>query len=191
MISARRALLSAFAAVLAVAATTAHAAESAAAARSQLSAELPAGVSLAKASIDQTAGAVRAAVAKDTADATELLRVAIMSKEPKQGRGKLACADVAKLTRSAIASDSAAASQLVDTAASLHPECADDLNALLGTNTGDLSSGAGLNGPAEEYGFGVGFGPGFPGSPGFVGSTPSGAFALPPAPNPVTSVVNG
>ena len=43
----------------------------------------------------------------------------------------------------------------------------------------------------EASGFGVGFGPGFPGSPGFTGSTPSGAIALPPAANPVTAVQNG
>ena len=43
----------------------------------------------------------------------------------------------------------------------------------------------------ETAGFGVGFGPGFPGSPGFTGSSPSGAIALPPETNPVTSVQNG
>ena len=191
MISARRTLLGAAVVLLTAAASSAQAAESAAAIRSQLASELPAGVSLAKASIDQTAGAVRGAVAKDKTDATEILRVAIISKEPKQGRGKLACADVAKLTRAAIASDSGDASQLVDTAASLHPECADELNSLLGTAASVSDNTPGLFGPSEEYGFGIGFGPGFPGSPGFVGSPPSGAIALPPAPNPVTSVVNG
>ena len=43
----------------------------------------------------------------------------------------------------------------------------------------------------EASGFGVGFGPGFPGSPGFTGSTPSGAIALPPEASPVTNVQNG
>ena len=43
----------------------------------------------------------------------------------------------------------------------------------------------------EATGFGVGFGPGFPGSPGFTGSSPSGAIALPPEVNPVTNVQNG
>ena len=48
----------------------------------------------------------------------------------------------------------------------------------------------------EDIGFGAGSGPGFPGAPGFVGSAPSGGFALPPAalpfPSPaaVTAVVN-
>ena len=52
--------------------------------------------------------------------------------------------------------------------------------------------GAGLGDP----GFGVGFGPGFPGAPGFVGSAPTGGFALPPVAlptpgsAPVTAVVN-
>ena len=193
MITVRRALLGAIAALLAVSASNAQAAPaSMAATRSKLSSELPAGVSLARASIDQTAGAVKAAVGKDQTDATEILRVAIMSKEPKQGEGKLACRDVAKLTRAAIASDSAAASQLVDTASSLHPECADELNSLLGgANTGNDSAGAGLFAPADDYGFGVGFGPGFPGAPGFVGSAPSGGFALPPANNPTTPTTNG
>lgn len=39
-------------------------------------------------------------------------------------------------------------------------------------------------------GFGGGFGSGFPGSPGFIGSAPSGGVAL-PQPVQVTSVVNG
>ncbi len=50
---------------------------------------------------------------------------------------------------------------------------------------------------AEEIGgLANGVGPGFPGSPGFVGSPPSGAVALPavalpaPSPTPVTSVTN-
>ena len=49
----------------------------------------------------------------------------------------------------------------------------------------------GFDTPGDLYGgFGVGFGPGFPGSPGFTGSTPSGAIALPPSPTAVTNVVN-
>ena len=190
MTSARRALLSAIAAVLAVSATSAYAASiSMAAARSKLSSELPAGVSLAKASVDQTAGAVRSAVSKDTSDATDLLRAAIMAKEPKQGHGRLSCPDVDKLTRAAIASDALDASKLVDTASSLHPECADDLATLVNAGSGDATTGAGLFAPADTYGFGVGFGPGFPGAPGFVGSAPSGGFALPPAtPAPATPV---
>lgn len=193
MITVRHALLGAIAALLAVSASTGQAAPaSMAATRSRLSSELPAGVTLAKASIDQTAGAVKSAVAKDTDDATEILRVAIMSKEPKQGQGKLPCKDVAKLTRAAIASDNAAASQLIDTAASLHPECSGELNDLLGANNGAAdANGAGLFAPADAYGFGVGFGPGFPGAPGFVGSAPSGGFALPPAsPAPATPTTN-
>ena len=43
----------------------------------------------------------------------------------------------------------------------------------------------------EVSGFGVGFGPGFPGSPGFTGSPPSGAISLPPPATPVTEVRNG
>ena len=79
----------------------------------------------------------------------------------------------------------------MDTASSLHPECADELNKLV-NNTGSEVNGAGLYAPADDYGFGVGFGPGFPGAPGFVGSAPSGGFALPPATPPqTTNTTNG
>ncbi len=182
----RRALLCAIAAVLAVAAPTVHAASDTAAARNMLNRELGPSLTLAKASIDQTAGAVKSAVAQNIGMATSILEAAIMAKEPKQGHGRLPCKDIEKLTRAAIASDSGDASKLLEMASSLAPECADTLNALL-TNpeTGDA---AGLYGPAEDFGFGIGFGPGFPGSPGFVGSAPSGAIALPPVSNPITNV---
>ena len=75
-------------------------------------------------------------------------------------------------------------------ALSLHPECADSLNALLATTNGNAPSG--FDTPQDLYGgFGVGFGPGFPGSPGFTGSPPSGAISLPPATVVTTSVTNG
>ena len=55
----------------------------------------------------------------------------------------------------------------------------------------DSNAPEGFDPGAEANGFGVGFGPGFPGSPGFTGSPPSGAISLPPASNPVTNVQNG
>ena len=59
---------------------------------------------------------------------------------------------------------------------------------------GDLTDrdirGLGLLGDGTGYnGFGSGFGASFPGSPGFIGSTPDGTLALPPT--PVTAAVNG
>ena len=74
------------------------------------------------------------------------------------------------------------------------PSSANDPASRAMHDPGDLSerdiNGLGLN--DNSYGFGTGFGsgsdPGFPGSPGFVGSTPSGGIALPPT--PVTAVVN-
>ena len=76
-------------------------------------------------------------------------------------------------------------------ALSLHPECSDTLNALLTTEVTNNNAPNGFDTPGDLYGgFGVGFGPGFPGSPGFTGSPPSGAIALPPVSNPTTNVVN-
>ena len=72
----------------------------------------------------------------------------------------------------------------------MQPGCADSLNALVANPTSTSNAPSGFDTPQDLYGgFGVGFGPGFPGSPGFTGSTPSGAIALPSG--DVTSVVNG
>ena len=194
-ISASRGLSWAFAALLAVATTPmTHAASDSAAARNKLSAELPAGVSLATASVDQTAGAVRASVAKDPEMSGSILTSAILAKTPKQGRGQLSCPSLTKLTRAAIASDMKQASMLVEQASSMRPDCADSLNNLLvaGANTRATTDVPGLFDVAEDFAFGAGFGPGFPGAPGFVGSPPSGSVALPAAsPTPVTSAMNG
>lgn len=192
MTSASRGLTWAFAALLAVAATpTIHAASDSAAARSKLNSELPAGVTLARASCDQTAGAIKEAVAKDTGMAGSILASGIMARTPKQGHGELSCECLMKLTRAAIASDQQQASMLVQMASSMRPDCADALNNLLAGGA-DTTDTPGLFNAADIYAFGVGFGPGFPGSPGFVGSPPSGSVALPPpAGTPVTNMTNG
>ena len=173
----------AFAACLALGALpdpAAHAATDAANAAA-LSTNLPSNVTLAKASVDQVAGALHEAVKQHHDDAVDLLKIAILAKTPKQGHGELACADLKKLVRAAISAATDKASQCVDMAASLHPECADGMQDTL----------TGMLGGDEAGGFGNGFGPGFPGSPGFVGSPPSGGVALPsPAATPVTSVTN-
>ncbi len=190
-----RGLTWAFAALLAVATTpTSHAASESAAARSTLSSELPAGVTLARASVDQTAAAVRSSVAKDPGMGVSILTTAIMAKTPKQGQGELSCENLAKLTRAAVASDMQQASILVERASSMRPDCADSLNNLLyaGANDHGTTGVPGLFATADDFAFGVGFGPGFPGSPGFVGSPPSGSVALPaPSATPVTSTTNG
>lgn len=147
-----------------------------------LGTNLPRNVTLAKASVDLVAGALHEAVKQHHDDAVDLLKIAVLAKTPKQGQGELSCDDLRKLVRAAASAAPDKTSQLVDMAASLHPDCADSLQEWL----------AGGLGADEGGGFGSGFGPGFPGSPGFVGSPPSGAVALPAAsPTPVTSATNG
>ena len=151
-----------------------------------LGTNLPPKVTLAKASIDQVVRALHEAVKQHHDDAVDLLKIAILAKTPKQGHGELSCEDLRKLVEAAASAATDKISQLVEMAASLHPDCADSLQNLL---AGAL--GADAPGGLDDGGIGNGFGPGFPGSPGFVGSPPSGSVALPPpATTPVTSVTN-
>ena len=150
-------------------------------------------LTLRQASIAQTVKALHEAVLQHHDDALDLLRIAILAKTPKQGDGELSCEDLRRLVQAACTAAVDKTSQLVDLANSLHPDCADSLQDLLGAS-GDGLGANGNGGPGDGGigdGFGVGFGPGFPGAPGFVGSAPSGGFALPPAsPAPVTAVAN-
>lgn len=160
-----------------------------------LKSQLPAGVTLANASIPETASALGAAVSANPSSAVGLTEVAILAKTPRKGKGKLSVASLVEIVKAAIQAAPQEASDIVQMALTLHPEAADALNALLTTpppSPSSLGGNApdGFNTPNDEYaGFGVGFGPGFPGSPGFTGSPPSGAIALPP--DFVTSVLNG
>ena len=148
-----------------------------------LGTNLPPSVTLAKASVDQVAGALHEAVKQHHDDAVDLLKIAVLAKTPKQGHGELSCADLKKLVEAAASVATDKASQLVEMAASLHPDCADSLQSL-------LAGALGADG-FDGGGVGSGFGPGFPGSPGFVGSPPSSTVALPPpAATPVTSTTN-
>lgn len=164
---------------------------------SLLKSELPAGVTLSNASISETAAALGAAVAAHPESAVSLTEVAILAKTPKKGHGTLSCRSLTKIVAAAVKAAPQKSSDTVEMALSMYPQCADALNVLLGdaANQGvprGINNNApdGYNTPSDEYGgFGVGFGPGFPGSPGFTGSTPSGAIALPP--EQVTSVLNG
>ncbi len=167
----------------------ASAAPSGSAAAKMLSAQLPSGVTLAKADCAQTAKALGSAVSQRPDLATSLSQVAVLARTPKQGQGQLSCECLTKIIGAGVAAAPAQSNEIVQMALSLHPECADSLNALLSNPT---NSPDGFNTPNDLYGgFGVGFGPGFPGSPGFTGSPPSGAIALPPVVIPVvTSELN-
>ena len=156
-----------------------------------LAAQLPAGVTLTAASVPQTASALRSAVREKPEMATSLTRTAVLARTPRQGQGELSCADLNKIVSQGVDGAPSQSNEIVQVALSLHPECADSLNALL-TSAPANNAPSGFDTPQDLYGgFGVGFGPGFPGSPGFTGSPPSGAIALPPIATPVTSVVNG
>ena len=155
-----------------------------------LSSQLPAGVTLAKASVNQTAKALGSAASQNPEMAPTLTEVAVLARTPKQGQGELSCDDLNKIVRASVNAAPAQSSRTVQMALSLHPECADSLNALLANPASNAPDG--FNTPQDLYGgFGVGFGPGFPGSPGFTGSPPSGAIALPPNIPAMTPVVGG
>ncbi len=160
-----------------------------------LKSQLPQGVTLASASISETATALSYAVTAHPNDAVGLTEVAILAKTPKRGHGRLSTSSLVRIVQAAIQAAPQEANDIVQMALTLHPEAADALNALLTNppaNPSSLGGNApdGFRNPTDDYGgFGVGFGPGFPGSPGFSGSTPSGAIALPP--DQVTSVLNG
>ena len=182
-------LLAALTAVTLTGASSTWAASSSATTK-LLSSQLPAGVTLARASVNQTAKALGSAASQRPDMAPTLTEVAVLARTPKQGQGELSCDDLNKIVRSSVDAAPAQSSRTVQMALSLHPECSDSLNALLAAPTSNAPDG--FNTPQDLYGgFGVGFGPGFPGSPGFTGSPPSGAIALPPNIPVVTSVENG
>ena len=156
-----------------------------------LSSQLPEGVTLAYASVPQTAKALRAAASERPEMAPSLTQTAVLARTPRQGQGELSCADLNKIVSGGVNGAPSQSNEIVQMALSLHPECADSLNAFL-TSAPANNAPNGFDTPQDIYGgFGVGFGPGFPGSPGFTGSPPSGAIALPPAANPVTPNQNG
>ncbi len=130
----------------------------------------------------------------------------------------LPCACARRIFLASVAAAPRRSSEFLDLALELYPDCAPEFAGALSdfnsqnylTGTGPKGAGPnGENSPAAsalnspmgasmfdstdpgigDGGFGVGFGPGFPGSPGFTGSAPSGGIALPPA--AVTSVLNG
>lgn len=170
-------------------------------ATSLLSSELPPRVTLRNATNDQLDSAVRAAVKAHPEMAPNIVRAAILARTPRREGKELdakdgataPCPAVVGIVRSAEDADPGRASDITQVALSMCPDCADSLNSVVGNqaNNGvnDINDPGLYNTPNDFYGgFGVGFGPGFPGSPGFTGSAPSGAIALPPVVPAVTSV---
>ena len=166
-------------------------ARAASASANLISANLPAGVTLSRATVTQTATALGAAVSQSPAQAATLTRSALLAKSSK--KRKLSSDSVVELVQAALIAAPKFTNDIIQVALTLFPEYADALNALAANPEEPIRHGNGPDGfvnPTDQYGgFGVGFGPGFPGSPGFTGSTPSGAIALPPT--AVTNTLNG
>ena len=186
----------ALAAVMAVALPGIHSAQ-AATPNQQLSRQLPPGVSLSRASITETAAALHVAVADNPRSSGSLTEAALVAKSKSKGR-KLTASEVKIIVSAAFSAAPGESSDILQMSLAMYPQYADELNALaLNPDRGSPESSApvnnapdGFNTPEDLYGgFGVGFGPGFPGSPGFSGSSPSGAIALPGG--ALTADVNG
>ena len=202
----RRGLVCALAAVLAVTAPgipQLHAAARLSNA-ALLAAQLPNGETLDSAPMKDVSAAVRSAVAKRPAAASEIVRIAIQAKTPK--RRSIACGAISDLVSSGVSSAPGRAREISEMAMAIAPDCADAIAQAVrspatgttgsiantpttgaivpGSTTGEttgVDNGGSTTATPNAGDFGAGFGPGFPGSPGFSGSSPSGGFALPPS----------
>ncbi len=150
-----------------------------------LEAELaPSKVTLAKAKCEQLIAAVGTTTRAHPDNARVILwaaltrRVIVLKK--KDAVVTLPCTCARRILLASIAAAPRQSSEFLDLAAELYPDCVSEF----ADAVREYDSFENLNG-----GFGVGFGPGFPGSPGFTGSAPSSAIALPPS--VVTAVLNG
>ena len=153
-----------------------------------LSSQLPAGVTLSRASASQLAGALHTAVAKDPQRAASLTAAAINAKKKSTGMN---CSLLRSFVDSAMSAAPSKSREIIEAAMAAMPECSEAMTRLLGSlpasarGTGNAVAPAGGIGTVGEVatqdasGFGAGLGSGFPGSPGFSGSAPSGAFAFP------------
>ena len=173
---------------------------------------VPSRVTLLTAKCEQLIIAVSKTTLAHPADALSILHAALtrgVVKKKAHGEDEaetlLPCTCARRIFLASVAAAPRRASDILDLATLLYPECtpefADALNAYnsgarTGQDAGDLSGLTGFESPmgtsldgGDTGGFGVGFGPGFPGSPGFTGSGPSGGIALPPG--ALTSVQNG
>ena len=199
-----RGLVCALAAVLAVAAPGTPQLHAAARLSNAalLAAQLPAGETLESAPLKDVSAAVRSAVGKRPAAASEIVRLAIQAKARR--RRNIACGVVSDLVTAGVSSAPGRAREISEMAMAIAPDCTDAIAqavqnpstgttgtigntpttgaAVPGSTTGE-TTGVGNNGGTTATpnagDFGAGFGPGFPGSPGFSGSSPSGGFALP------------
>ena len=175
-----------------------------------LSGQLPDGETLASAPMKDVQAAVSSAVTKRPGAAGDIVRIALMAKMPKRGGAR--CGMVRGVVGAAVGAAPGEARSISEMAQSLAPGCVASIDQALrspaapviGTAGGVLTTGAAVpgstTGESTDAGttttlggdFGAGFGPGFPGSPGFSGSSPSGGFALPNTNlTPVTSSTNG
>lgn len=185
----------AFAALLVVAAPGVHSSFAAAASTPSsrlLSSKLPSGVTLTKASFAQTAEALKAAATERPDLAVSLLEAAISSRTVN-GKFQDGCNMLVKLVQNAAEGAPKKAGQLAEAADALEPDCAETLDQYLASvNLPALNADPNsVTGEVGQGAFGAGFGPGFPGSPGFIGSAPGGSIALPPVGVPVSADTNG
>ena len=173
---------------------------------------IPSRVTLLTARCEQLIIAVGKTTLAYPADTLSILHAALtrgVVKKKGHGEGEaealLPCTCARRIFLASVAAAPRRASDILDLATLLYPDCTPEFAAALqaydsGTRTkqgaGDPSGLEGFESPmgtsldgGDTGGFGVGFGPGFPGSPGFTGSGPSGGIALPPG--ALTSVVNG
>jgi hypothetical protein len=158
-----------------------------------LDSDLPAGVTVKRASIDQLSDALYTATSQHPDLAMKLLEVAILAKTPPPHDGHLPCPDLITMLRKTVGAAPDQARQLLELAISLDPDCTDALNNILADPTLiGLPANSFGNGLGGNSGFGAGLGSSFPGSPGFTGSPPGGATALPPSTGvPTTATQNG
>jgi hypothetical protein len=190
-----RATLPWIAAVLALAlpiSPAAWAVSSSAAASKLINSSLPAGVTLRRASIDLVADALYTTTSQHPDMAMSLLRVAVVAKSANYKDANLPCPDLIKMLRKTVAAVPDQARQLLELALSLDPACTDALNDIIADPTLLGLPFNALGGFGVVTGFGAGLGGDFPGAPGFTGSPPGGATALPPSVvNPLTNDANG
>ncbi len=189
----------AFAALLVVAAPGVRSSFAAAATSPSirlLNSKLPQGLTLSKASLPQTATALKAAATERPELAVSLLQAAITS-HTINGKFTGDCSGLVKLVQAAAEGAPKKSRELSEAADSLDPECADALDQYL-TDAGQPTLGQNGSGRGEgaagaegDSGDGAGLGTGFPGSPNFVGSAPGGTLALPPTGVAVSSDTNG
>ncbi len=163
-----------------------------------LASQLPSGEALSGAPMRDLRAAVSAAVSKRPADTSDIVRIAILARTPKSRA--VDCAVVREIVSAAVTVAPDRAREVSEMAESMVPDCGQEISRAVNSgttgtaNTGNAVSGtsgatvpgATANGNTDTTGaaggdFGAGFGPGFPGSPGFGGSSPSGGFALPPS----------